>query len=148
MRKGNVIFLADDDPDDFEMFSEVVLKADPTAEILWASDGIKLLEYLNKITPDIIFLDINMPLMNGLECLVEIRKNSNYNHIPVIMVTTSANYRDIDFSFANGANYYFLKPNSFIALEHWITHLYTLDWKEGLKQPDKELYFLDANQID
>ena len=70
-------FIADDDPDDQELFIEALLQIDAQCKCVTAFDG---LEALNKLfsqtvyVPDFIFLDLNMPKMNGKECLVEIKK--------------------------------------------------------------------------
>jgi CheY-like chemotaxis protein len=72
-----VIFYANDDKDDRELFGEVVKEIDPTFTVIHAKDGLDAVRILSKPTlklPDIIFLDINMPMMDGYETLVELGK--------------------------------------------------------------------------
>src|SRR5688572_8962846 len=101
------IYLADDDADDRELFQEAIRETTPQSSILTFNDGNKLIEYLGSPgspVPDIIFLDINMPVKNGKECLSDIRKTPRFNHIPVIIFSTSLDNRDINDTFMNGAN--------------------------------------------
>jgi DNA-binding response OmpR family regulator len=65
--------------------------------------------------PDIIFLDINMPAMNGKECLLEIRKNSRYNDIPIVMYSTNANGMDKVDLVKYGADF-LVKANGYASL--------------------------------
>lgn len=85
-------------------------------------------EYTNAKTPDLILLDVNLPLKNGHEVLQLIKHDDRTRHIPVIMLTTSSSERDIELSYKNHANCYITKPveiDDFIAVvrkieEFWI----------------------------
>ncbi|MCE7064595.1 response regulator [Dyadobacter sp. CY326] len=85
------VFLVDDDIDDQEIFSLMVEDALPDAECVFAKDGLNALEKLEQgsVNPHIIFIDINMPRMNGMEFLVELKKRPALFHIPAIMYSTS-----------------------------------------------------------
>lgn len=109
------IFLADDDEDDRNLFSEALKKSAIDASLSSFSHCVELLKHLESciILPDMIFLDINMPLLNGKECLKKIRKELTFLHIPVIMYSTSATATDIEESFNGGASLYVEKPFSF-----------------------------------
>jgi CheY-like chemotaxis protein len=91
MNKNLVVFLIDDDTDDqlfFEMaISEIALPVD----CFFASDGIQALKMLvnPEFSPDFILLDINMPKMNGKECLMKIREIKRLDDVPVYMYSTS-----------------------------------------------------------
>src|SRR6187401_44920 len=91
MKDQLTILMIDDDEDDQFFFTTALLDVDPSIKLVTALNGLKGLEYLKntKILPDFIFLDINMPCMNGKECLMEIRKDSRLAEIPVIMFSTS-----------------------------------------------------------
>jgi len=109
------IFIAEDDEDDLELFKSAMKEIDPDAEIVAAADGICLFENLETETPplpDIIFLDINMPKMNGYECLTKIRKLPALKDIPVVILSTSTVKKDVDFMWEEGANCYIKKPNT------------------------------------
>lgn len=85
------VFLVDDDIDDQEIFSIMLEDALPEAECVFAKDGIQALEKLQQpaFAPDVIFIDINMPKMNGMEFLAEMRKRPSLLHIPAFMYSTS-----------------------------------------------------------
>src|SRR5258708_2806892 len=93
MEKKLLTFLIDDDADDQEIFLMAMKRAYPFAECVFANDGIYALEKFrtdSSFLPHIIFIDINMPRMNGIQCLLEIKKLSRLRHIPAYMYSTSA----------------------------------------------------------
>jgi DNA-binding response OmpR family regulator len=75
------------------------------------------------ILPDYIFLDVNMPMLNGRECLVQIRGIKAYAAIPVIMYTTSTRVNDMNDFKALGAAEYIVKPNSFEEVYNYLTRI-------------------------
>lgn len=113
------ILLADDDPDDRDLFEEAASSLDPAASIVSFRDGVELMHYLTDDPEvfDMIFLDLNMPKKNGKECLLEIYQHTKFRNIPVIIYTTSLNPIDIDSTFQSGAFRFFKKPNSFDELK-------------------------------
>jgi CheY-like chemotaxis protein len=107
------ILYADDDPDDREMFQEALAKLNLPHQLTFACNGLEAIELLQNSIPDIIFLDINMPLKCGVQSLAEIRSDKRFMNIPVIIVSTSANKTDIDKIHQAGANLYALKQPCF-----------------------------------
>jgi CheY-like chemotaxis protein len=86
-------FLIDDDLDDQEIFNFVLRQIDKTAKCIFANDGIYALEKIKtdeSFVPNFIFIDINMPRMNGIECLAEIKKIKRLQKVPVYMYSTFA----------------------------------------------------------
>jgi CheY-like chemotaxis protein len=89
--------IVDDDEDDREFFEEAVDKINSSIKCMNLENGEKALQYLkdeSKIMPDYIFLDLNMPKINGKECLIEIKKTHHLKEIPVIIYTTSNQEKD------------------------------------------------------
>jgi len=86
------ILHVDDDPDDSALFCEAVKEAAPSYTCLVADSAASALEILSdrQKIPDYIFLDMNMPKMNGLECLRLIKNDQALNHIKVIMYSTAS----------------------------------------------------------
>lgn len=123
-----ILFLIDDDQDDREIFQEAVASCDPNIEMLFAGDGVEALEILgsSKIHPDIIFLDYNMPRMNGLECLRRLKGNSETKNIPTIMYTTSGDREEEKVVLLLGADYYMQKTVSFDSLCSELARLFEL----------------------
>jgi DNA-binding NtrC family response regulator len=92
MEKQLSLLIVDDDPDDRTFFIEAAREVDENIECITANDGQKALDLMRgnlSSLPDLIFLDIRMPLLNGKKCLVEIKNDERLKHIPVIIYTTS-----------------------------------------------------------
>jgi CheY-like chemotaxis protein len=108
-----IILAVDDDSEDFEFFSEAVREVDPTIVILKAANGIEALDVLENhlLMPDYIFLDINMPLMDGKACLQSIKQDERFREIPVVMYSTTSNQTEISQYKMMGANF-LIKPDS------------------------------------
>ncbi|HEU0135706.1 MAG TPA: response regulator [Flavobacterium sp.] len=122
------IMLADDDEDDRELFAEAI-DSDNT-EVLTFSNGKKLMEVLKsgRELPSCVFLDLNMPVKGGKECLAEIRSNPELKGLPVIIYSTSSNKKDIDETFTMGANLYVVKPGSFKKLRETLSKILRYEW--------------------
>ena len=87
------IMLIDDDEDDLDIFFQALMKIDPSIQFAGFKNGMEAIKLLNDsdmLLPDLIFLDLNMPCMNGLECLKMIRENGALNNTPVIIYSTAA----------------------------------------------------------
>ena len=133
MQKGNVknkpiqVLLAEDDADDRELFVEAFSVVDASIQVKTVETGEKLIDHLNDSVsfPDWIFLDLNMPKKNGVECLQEIKENEKIRLIPVIIYTTSVNAKDVDATYEGGASCFIRKPNSFRELTQLLEKLIT-----------------------
>ncbi|WP_149207533.1 response regulator [Flavobacterium johnsoniae] len=117
-----IILLADDDRDDIEMFCEALEMVNENVICECAENGDQAWRMLNDNNekPQLIFLDINMPIMNGWECLKLIKKDENYQDIPVIMISTSSHKNDMETASKLGALGYFVKPNDFNDLKNML----------------------------
>ncbi|RKS25626.1 response regulator receiver domain-containing protein [Flavobacterium endophyticum] len=120
--KNLKICLVDDDNDDRELFQDAFSELNPETDLMVFKDGLEVIDYLNSIEemPDIIFLDLNMPIMGGLETLKELRKKPEYKYIHVAIYSTSAAGKDIHDCLIAGANSYVVKHRSFQALKSGI----------------------------
>lgn len=115
------ILYVDDDSDDRDIFLEAILAINKTYVCFSCRDGLEALSFLSEgNVPDIIFLDINMPLMDGKACLMEIKTNKDTSHIPVIMCTTSNNPDERMECENLGASDFFLKPVSYSEMKEII----------------------------
>lgn len=112
------IYLAEDDIDDQHIFKEAISGIDKDLELTTFSDGVALLEALNNKMhkPNVIFLDLYMPKMNGEETLLKIRQSPVLDSIPVVIFSNEYNIDYISDLFEYGANRYLHKPNSFQTL--------------------------------
>ena len=136
------VFLADDDDDDVLIFRLALHKLPVVIELKHASDGDMLLELLRNEIPDMIFLDIKMHGKDGMASIVEIRKNSDYNNVPVIMYTSLKGDKFVDESYSSGANFYLLKANSISQLAARLKMLFSIDWKTFTYYPSKAEFVL------
>jgi CheY-like chemotaxis protein len=101
--------LADNDEADRKFFNEAIKNINENINISIVSDGFELMQYLtnpNVILPDLIFLDLDIPLKSGVECLKEIRKINKLKHIVIATYLTSATEVEIEETFVKGANVY------------------------------------------
>ena len=126
-------FLVDDDFDDASLFQATLSDVDPNITFAHAADGQEALDQLlsKSIRPNLIFLDLNMPRMDGKECLTLIKQEDDLKDIPVIMYTTSQMQSDIDETKSLGAVYYLTKPDKFVELKKAIEFI--LDLKGNKK---------------
>jgi CheY-like chemotaxis protein len=118
MSKEIVFFLVDDDADDRLIFTMALGCLHSKIECITAKDGEEALEMLKNetFTPDFIFLDLNMPRVDGKECLVQIRKMERLQKVPVYIYSTSLQEKDREETLSLGATGYFIKPYSTTAL--------------------------------
>lgn len=118
------ILIAEDDADDIDFFKEAVKDNCPAIELTVAEDGQKLLSVLDRInTPDVIVLDLNMPNINGKECLKAIRKKDRYQKVPIVVYSTSSNQYDVEYCLSNGADHYVVKPGTYSAISKLVHQL-------------------------
>lgn len=111
------ILLVDDDADDIEIFNDALKQIDNSITLITAHNGQDALQILSSDIlekPDHIFLDINMPLMNGLDCLDRIRNQEKLS-IPVTIYTTSKNYQEYNRCIQLGADF-LQKPHDYTNL--------------------------------
>ena len=119
------ILLADDDEDDCNFFAKALDALQLSASLQMVNDGEQLMQLLNNESfrlPDVLFLDINMPRKNGIECLSEIKGNTGLKDIPVVMFSTSNSKDKIGMVFKSGADVYIHKPGDFSQLKQVILH--------------------------
>ena len=118
-QKNVKIFYADDDLDDAFFFTNAIKEIDPEYGVTSFTSGVALLDSLSleKTDHNIIFLDLNMPQKNGIECLLEIRNNQVIAETPVFIISTSNHEHYKSKAFEIGANDYIEKPFSFKTLK-------------------------------
>lgn len=140
------ILVTDDDIDDREFFAEAVADLDLNSPVEFCKNGLELLDRLydtNCEIPDIIFLDLNMPVLSGFETLQQIREDGRFKDIPVIAIySTSATEDGIKNTFGLGANAYIVKPISFSDLKKLLKKVIEIDWKERLEDAKIESFVI------
>lgn len=141
------IYLADDDNDDCEFFEDALSELSTITELKILNNGVELMTILQETVtdpppPHVIFLDLNMPLKNGYECLREIRETPNLKNIPIAIFSTTANKQSIDITYSLGANCYICKPTSHDLLKKIIDTVLALNLWDNNEQLSKEKFLL------
>ncbi|WP_245752338.1 response regulator [Chitinophaga arvensicola] len=122
--KYTSVLLIDDDIDDRMIFGEVLKELAPDIIYHEAINGEDALIKLNNdLVPDLIFLDLNMPRVDGKQFLAEIQQQDRLKHIPVVIYSTSSHESDKKETRELGASYFLTKPNSLHELTHILTDL-------------------------
>jgi CheY-like chemotaxis protein len=139
------ILLADDDQDDRLFFADAFAALKLKIDLKMVKNGEELMEYLNTpniILPSIIFLDLNMPRKNGIDCLKEIRNTETLKNLSVAIYSTSASPQDIHNAFVLGANVYIKKPGNFEKLKKVLQKVVTINWQYHISDFNRETFFL------
>jgi CheY-like chemotaxis protein len=125
MVKFQNILVADDDKEDYQFLLEGLLRISPEFFVRRAANGLEFLGYLKSFEkPDVIFLDLNMPVRNGIESLKAMKAIPEFQHIPVIVYSTSNFVRDINASYQYGAHYFIEKPTSIGSVVNVLTEVF------------------------
>jgi CheY-like chemotaxis protein len=132
MQKSNGyrFLVADDDADDFLFLKDALCEIAPEVQVSHLDSCLKLVDMMeNDESPDLIFLDLNMPVFSGRECMKRIRVHNRWKHVPVIIYSTSNAEQDVKSCMEDGADLYIVKPNSFQALLNLVKKVMSMDWK-------------------
>jgi CheY-like chemotaxis protein len=118
-----VVLLVEDNPDDVALTLRAFRKSNLLNEVVVVGDGVEALDYLfgtgayagrdTRVTPQVILLDLKLPRLDGLEVLRGLRADQRTQLLPVIVLTTSVEERDLVESYKLGANSYVRKPVNF-----------------------------------
>ena len=144
------VVLADDDKDDQEIFQDALSETNIPVALATVDSGQELIDHLkdpNEPNPDIIFLDINMPVKNGKEVLAEIKSDETLNEIPIVMLSTSGHVKDVEDTFTAGANLYVQKPGSFRGLINLLKKIFTLNWAGVLINPVRKTFLMSEKNV-
>jgi CheY-like chemotaxis protein len=138
------LLLADDDDDDRLFFQDALDELGLVDTFTSVHNGEQLMQWLKQETelPTVVFLDLNMPRKNGMECLIEIKQDERLQHLPVIVYSTSFDTDTINLLFKNGALHYIRKPSEFAKLKEVIRLALASIMETVEIQPRKEQFVL------
>jgi two-component system, chemotaxis family, response regulator Rcp1 len=133
-KKGSVndrnfrILLVDDDTTDRELFIDVINLVGKGYDVAEAAHGGAALEYLQQasVLPNLIILDLNMPVKDGRETLKELKSHAVFKSIPVCIMSTSSAHFDVQFAYDEGACLFLVKPLEYKEMIEMLTSLLTL----------------------
>jgi CheY-like chemotaxis protein len=144
-----IVLLADDDHDDFEIFEEALRESDCNAKLFRVINGAGVFEYLKdegNLRPHVIFLDLNMPVMNGWQCLAKLKNTAGVESIPVIMYTTSSHFRDVEIAKDLNAHGLVTKPSNPRILTQVLKKVICTLGTDDLRQAIKDAYLITLEQ--
>jgi CheY-like chemotaxis protein len=136
----NHVVLADDDTDHAIIFKKVLEAVDPSRYLTIARDGEELIRLLSTYVPELLFLDLNMPCKNGLECLQDIRQNLNLHDLPIVVYSSSTHMTDIQKSYIHRADLYMVKPFNSFHLKNALESILKMEWRSEVSQ---KYYFIN-----
>lgn len=133
----SLVMIVEDNPDDAELALRAIKKNGSRCSVRLFNDGSDAMDYFHGrnryslkevVYPSVILLDLKMPLLGGVEFIKQVRSMEETRYIPIVVLTTSQEERDIRDSYNNGANSYIRKPVDFnvftslmrVILEYWI----------------------------
>jgi CheY-like chemotaxis protein len=119
MGEGQTVHLADDDEDDRMLIKDALEEINPNLTVVEAEDGKELVENVRNsddLSDTVVLVDMNMPRMNGIEAIKEIRSEPELADLPTVMMSTSDNPELKKKALAAGANDFIVKPHTFKAL--------------------------------
>lgn len=140
--KTKDIVLAEADDNDFLVFSVAVNKQEVEVSLKRAENGIVLMQLLAQGVPDILFLDLLLPLKSGRQCIREIRADERYDELPVIAYTALQDLDSIEFCYREGANLYVLKPGDSATLAGILRRIFSIEWKKILYFPQRSQFVI------
>jgi len=124
------IIYAEDDCDDQEVLQAILKDLRPDIKVDCVCNGDELLALLAEQQPDLLFLDIVMPVKGGLECLVEIRKQERFQRLPIIVYSGTTNPHHVQEAYEKGANLFLIKLVSYRELSETLSATLDLDWRD------------------
>lgn len=115
MTRTSIYYVVDDDKDDQQFLIEALTKNDQDIQCYSATNGKEAIYNLKNAMvplPDAIFLDLNMPQLNGKQCLAELKQTPSLRHIPIIIYSTTSNKKEIQDTLDMGASHFMIKKSS------------------------------------
>lgn len=110
------VVLTDDDRDDASLFREALLEVNNRIDFEYFEGGKEAIQHLNAKEheiPDVIFLDINMPVISGWHCLEEFKRSQQLKNVPIYIYTTSSHKKEKERAMQMGATGFITKPSDF-----------------------------------
>lgn len=143
------ILIADDDKDDRFLFGIALNEVQIPHALKAVNNGQQLLDYLaanKKSLPDVVILDLNMPLKNGYECVIEIKKKEELKHLPIVIYSTSLQEEVADLLYQNGAHYYLQKTDIDALVPHlqWVLARF---YQGETERPSRDKFILNPRPV-
>jgi CheY-like chemotaxis protein len=136
----NFIVLAEDDEDDQIVFTQVIKDLNPQIKVDHVTDGIKLMNLLSNFLPDLLFLDLDMPRKNGLECLLQIKNDPGMKELPVIVFSSTSRPANVQTAYEVGAHLFLIKSSLYQEYLASLKTILEMDWSDPEAIREKYCY--------
>ena len=124
------IFLADDNKNDCLSFEKAIIEIDIHTKLTTVTNGEELLQLLSHYVPELLFLDLEMPFKNGIQCLQTIRENKDFDGLAIIVFSITNRPNNIQVAYGFGANLFFTKPPKHEELVSSLRHILQMNWTD------------------
>jgi response regulator RpfG family c-di-GMP phosphodiesterase len=141
------VLIAEDDDEDFELFSEVIQNLSLKVFLARAPNGDVLMKILHQEVPDMLFLDILMPCKNGKDCLHEIRAHKKFDELPIIVYSSVRDLETIEFCYRKGTNLFVYKPHTYAELVQTIERIFSMNWKKVRYYPTRSNFVFNPSML-
>lgn len=138
--------IAENNDEDFNFFAKAATQISVKVILTRAEDGELLIDLLNevKINPDVLFLNLLLPIRDGRECLKLIRKNKKFDLMPVIVYSDPIAYESIEFCYRESANLFVFKPINSDELIIMLERIFSLEWSKLMYYPPLDKFVLNG----
>lgn len=139
------IILTDDDKEEHSLFQDAMAGLKMSHSLQFFSNGKELIDYFNSEDaeiPHILFLDLNMPIMSGMDCLKYLRSDERFKDLPIAIYSTSSTEKDIEDTFVLGANVYLTKPDNFNKMKEGLNTVMRILWEHQSKKMDMTTFLI------
>ena len=156
-KKRHLLLIVEDEHTDALLLRKALKSHIPNARVEFASSGADALTYLNSCAsktdvnhdeiPRLILMDLKLPGISGFELLEKVKSTERINEIPIVILTSSSDSKDVQRAYAAGANSYLVKPNTFsgsLALTGKIVHYWLALDQRTAGRPDRPETSQDA----
>jgi CheY-like chemotaxis protein len=134
------VVLAEDSLEHCFFFKKALQEVGPQTMFTAVHDGDRLMALLESYLPEVLFLDLSMPCKNGVQCIKEIRQQSTYDSMPIIVFSVTADERTIQSAYRFGANLYLVKPDEYSLLRSALQNVLSMDWQDPKKITERYFY--------
>ncbi len=143
------LLFVDDDSDESYLFNEALEQAGLDITLSRAKDGNDLIAFLSSNPlPDMVLIDLNMPHKDGIEALTEIRNIPDFQHLPLVIYSTSKNNSFVDQCYQKGANMFIVKPNNFDGMVEVVRKVCSINWPDhGIPSRDEFLFVAAESEL-
>ena len=137
------IYIADDDKEDFEVIHDIIKTLPIKVVVTRAENGDILMKLIHERKPDLLLLDLVLPCKDGKACIKEIRSDSKFDDLPIIVYTSLRDLESIEFCFREGTNMYVFKPDTYSEIVQIVEKIFSFSWKKVRYYPTRSNFVLN-----